>query len=80
MRSLPAAPHLGEILAGCILVLLTDIEEGRRLLELRVRTSVWLNELAARPRFTATAHARDQVSGSLEILGQTAETRGEGWM
>ena len=47
--------HLGDILVGCILVLLRDIEEGQRLLESHPKTSAWLNELAARHGFTATA-------------------------
>ncbi|MEM8802685.1 MAG: glutathione S-transferase family protein [Pseudomonadota bacterium] len=49
-----AAPHLGDILVGSVLILLRDIEEGRRLLEPHPRTTAWLNDLSVRPSFVAT--------------------------
>ena len=48
-------PHLGDILVGCVLILLRDIDEGHRLLAPHPKTSAWLKKLASRPSFAATA-------------------------
>lgn len=47
-------PHLGDILVGCVLILLRDIEEGRNLLASHPKTSAWLGNLASRSCFIAT--------------------------
>ncbi|MEM9436358.1 MAG: glutathione S-transferase family protein [Pseudomonadota bacterium] len=49
-----SAPHLGDILVGCVLILLRDNEEGQRLLEPHPKTTYWLSDLSARPSFAAT--------------------------
>lgn len=46
---------LGDILVGCILVLLQDIDEGSKLLEPYSKTRVWLETLASRESFQSTA-------------------------
>ncbi|MEM1274655.1 MAG: glutathione S-transferase family protein [Pseudomonadota bacterium] len=48
-------PHLGDILVGSILILLTQIEEGRILLAPHAKVSAWLEALASRQSFMDTA-------------------------